>query len=107
MIKVHSYLWPLFAVIGLIVARSTIAAAEDIGQPLAGNAKRVLETLEYLGQPLPGSEAKQLREAIEKRDVEAIQAALDGHVLFQVDINPELRVKVARGKAAPTLQQGG
>ena len=36
-----------------------------------------------------------------------IQRALDKHCLFGVHINPEMRVKVAQGEAAPELVEQG
>jgi hypothetical protein len=47
-----------------------------------------------------------LREAARKRDAQAHQELLDTHVLFVVSINPELRVKVARGPAIASLGPG-
>jgi hypothetical protein len=89
------------------VAGLALHGTEEIGQPLAGNARRVTESLKYLGQPLPETAENTLREAIGKQDAARIQEILEPHVLFHVDINPELRVKVARGKAVAVLQQGG
>ena len=105
MMKVLIFLRILFVVAGIIGARLEAAEADPIGQPLAGNARRVFEAMEYLGRPL--AEKAKLQEAIGKRDANGIQEILDAQVLFKVDINPELRVKVARGKAAAVLQQGG
>ncbi len=75
------------------------------GQPLAGNVRRVLQTLEFLGAPLQGSDA--LEQAMDKHDAPRLQELLDPHVLFVVAINPESRVKVQRGPAPARLQQGG
>ena len=88
--------------LSLAVGRSR---AEVPAQPFSANARRVLQALDYLGQPLP--EADGLREAIKTHDTERIEALLDAHVLFNVEINPELRVKVRRGKAEARLQQAG
>ncbi|MGI8989239.1 MAG: CehA/McbA family metallohydrolase, partial [Bryobacteraceae bacterium] len=73
-------------------------------QPLAAQAKRVLETLDYLGEPLPAQEAERLRAAT---SVQQIQAVFDRHCLIHVEINPEGRVKVQEGPAAPELLQNG
>ena len=48
-----------------------------------------------------------LGDAIDAQDAKAVQAILDPHVLLIVNINPELRVKVARGPARARLQQHG
>jgi hypothetical protein len=73
-------------------------------QPLAAQAKRILEASEYLGSPI----AKEERAAIEKAtSAEDIQRALDKYCLFGVHINPEMRVKVAQGEAKPALVEQG
>ena len=90
-----------------LLASFPISVAQVPAQPLAANARRVIEALEYLGHPLPSSAKTALQNAITSRDADEIQSILDPLVLFHVDINPELRVKVARGKASATLQQSG
>ena len=87
---------------GQIVPRR---AAE--GQPLAANARRLMDALTYLGRPLPADQVTQLTAAIRAEDGGRIQSLLDPQVLVVVSINPELRVKVARGPAAAVLQQAG
>ena len=77
------------------------------GQPVGANAERLLQALEILGHPLPGEVRDGIVEAARKRDVKALQELLDPQVLFVVSINPELRVKVARGPAAAVLHQSG
>ncbi|MDV6032066.1 MAG: hypothetical protein F9B45_18630 [Phycisphaera sp. RhM] len=77
------------------------------GQPLGANITRLIEALEYLGQPLDDEIARSLRAAAKQRDAAALQEILDDHVLFVVSLNPEVRVKVARGPAAAKLQQAG
>jgi hypothetical protein len=80
---------------------------KEEGQPVAANAERVMKALDFLGTPLPKDVAKDLAAAVEKQDAGEIQKLLDDRVLFVVSINPEARVKVAAGPAAPTLQQAG
>ncbi|MBI4601894.1 MAG: exo-alpha-sialidase [Planctomycetes bacterium] len=77
------------------------------GQPLGANAVRLLRALEVLGAPLPEAEARGVEAAAGARDAERIQRLLDPHVLVAVSINPEYRVKAARGPAPARLQQGG
>src|SRR5262245_32648744 len=77
------------------------------GQPLGANVTRLLEALQFLGAPLPEETTKPLQEAAKAPDAAKMQQLLDPHVLVQVTINPESRVKVARGPAAAALQQGG
>lgn len=84
-----------------------LSIADVEGQPLAANALRVLKALEYLGAPLPHQTDAQLRAAAKARDARKIQALLDAHVLIEISINPELRVKVAPGPGSRRLWQGG
>jgi hypothetical protein len=77
------------------------------GQPLAANARRLVEALQFLGAPLPPETARALQAAAKARDARKIQELLDPHVLILVTLNPESRVKAARGPAPAVLQQGG
>ncbi|MFA6545740.1 MAG: CehA/McbA family metallohydrolase [Limisphaerales bacterium] len=76
-------------------------------QPLAANVQRVGEALEFLGAPLTSEKQAALAAAGKFRDSLKLQQLLDAEVLFVVNINPEARVKVARGPAAARLQQAG
>ncbi|HVJ80951.1 MAG TPA: hypothetical protein VNC50_07750, partial [Planctomycetia bacterium] len=78
-------------------------------QPLAAQAKRLVETLQFLGEPLTEQDAV-LDLARSDKPVEAVrklQETLDKHVLVTVTINPESRVKSARGPAPARLMQQG
>jgi hypothetical protein len=77
------------------------------GQPLGQNADRVAKALEFLGTPLPESVAKDLNDAVAARDAKKIQQILDSRALLQVTINPESRVKAAKGPGSTTIQQSG
>ena len=98
-----------FSITGLALAQAqtTLLNAEVEGQPLGANAGRVVQALELLGAPLATGEVKVLKAAIDQRDAVAIQKFLDPHVLVVVSVNPELRVKVRRGRAKAELRQGG
>src|SRR5262245_47154984 len=89
----------LFALFVLAnVSRAADIPVVDVeGQPLAGNVKRVLDTLDTLGTPLPEDVTKALKKAIEDKDAKKLQELLDTHALFAVTINPEARLKVAKG----------
>ena len=76
-------------------------------QPLAANAARLIEALEFLGSPLPGHVRASIAEASGRSDVVALQRVLDERALFIVELNPESKVKVRRGPAAAKLQQAG
>lgn len=93
--------------VGLPLSAHPRGHDEVEGQPLAANADRLLKALEFLGAPLPNATTQKLQKAIETRDTQAIQTLLDAHVLLQVTINPEARVKAARGSASANLQQHG
>ncbi|HTB10196.1 MAG TPA: CehA/McbA family metallohydrolase [Bryobacteraceae bacterium] len=80
-------------------------------QPMAQQARVLTEALNYLGQPLSAAEQKRVNEAIGMSDeaaaVEALEKVFDSHVLVNVDINPESRVKVEQGEAKPDLVEDG
>src|SRR5262245_24973495 len=110
---------PLSPRLGMILAVALAASAAaagraqkleavDVeGQPLAGNVTRLLDALDFLGAPLPDKETEALGSAVKARDARKMQKLLDPHVLVAVTLNPESRVKVARGPVEPILQQGG
>ena len=77
------------------------------GQPLAANARRLLQALDFLGRPLDAEQAKAILKAADAQDAIALQKLLDPHALLIVHLNPESRVKVKRGQAAANLQQAG
>ncbi len=73
-------------------------------QPLAAQARRLIEAADLLGEPF---DAAQKQAVLSDDSVEKLQQALDPRVLFVVTINPETRVKVAQGPAKPELVEGG
>jgi hypothetical protein len=77
------------------------------GQPLAANIERLIEALEYLGAPLPAGLRADLVNAGQARDAQKLQELLESRVLLAVHINPEARVKAARGPAPAVVQQAG
>lgn len=77
------------------------------GQPLAANLMRLAQALEYLGAPLPAAKLSALKAASAKPDAAELQKLIDAEVLFVVSINPESRVRVARGPGSAKLQQAG
>jgi hypothetical protein len=77
------------------------------GQPLGGNVERLLQALDFLGTKLPDDLTKDLLAAAKDRNAKKIQELLDPHVLVQVSLSPESRVKGTRGPADAKLQQGG
>src|SRR5882672_29893 len=80
-------------------------------QPLAAHVKQLAEALDYLGNPLPEQVQTNLAIALAEADptkqIQLIQEVLDPLCLMGVTINPESRVKVAIGPAAPELLETG
>ena len=106
----------LFVIPALLIGHC--ASAEELpiveavaAQPLKSQVERVTRALDYLGSPLPAPQAAKLQKAIaasdESQAISLIQEALDPLVLAAVHINPESRVKVARGPAAASLDENG
>jgi hypothetical protein len=75
-------------------------------QPLAAQAKRVADALEFLGTPLADADKKALTAAA---DVVAIQDVLDKHCLAGVRISGDKppRVETVPGPAKPELAEQG
>ncbi len=88
-------------------AQNEVPRRDVAGQPLGANVRRLMTTLEYLGAPFDSQLVASLTDAIDARDSLQIQRLVDSYVLAVVSLNPEVRVKVARGPAAATLQQTG
>lgn len=80
-------------------------------QPLLAQAIRLGEALAFLGSSLTNADAKRLRDLQQQpltaETTRQIQAILDPYCLAMVTINPEARVKVARGPAPARLMQNG
>lgn len=80
-------------------------------QPFAAQVNRLVEATDYLGSPFSAEEKATIRSALQDSDqVRAgakIQEVLDRHCLFGVQINPEMRVKVAGGPVKPELVEQG
>ncbi|MCB1275322.1 CehA/McbA family metallohydrolase [Prosthecobacter sp.] len=97
----------LLATLALAAHAEPLEVIEVEGQPLAANARRLVQALDFLGASLPDDTRTRLQDAITKRDAAGVQAVLDPQVLCVVDINPESRVKARRGPAAANVQQAG
>ncbi len=85
--------------------------ADVARQPLEASVARIVQALQLAGSPLPDEDLQQIEElrssSEDPRVVRQLQAILDRHCLVRVDINPESRVKVARGVAPARLDQLG
>ncbi|MCI0437363.1 MAG: hypothetical protein L0271_27570, partial [Gemmatimonadetes bacterium] len=80
-------------------------------QPFVAQVTRLIAAAEYLGTPLPPDHQRELELAFtmtnEESAVTSIQRVLDCHCLVGVEINPQMRVKVAPGPARPELVEHG
>lgn len=108
----------VFAMCLSVAALPTWSRAGDLAvvhgvakQPLAAQALRVVDALNYVGEPISDADRTALKEAVETVDeataVVAIQSILDRHVLAAVTINPESRVSAIAGPAAKVLVEQG
>lgn len=80
-------------------------------QPFVASSLRLNEALTFLGSGLSNDDATQLdalrQQAPSAEITRQIQDILDPYCLAMVNINPESRVKVFQGEAAPVLVQNG
>ena len=107
--------WMLF--LSLTIPAFSVVSAElpviagVAWQPLRAQVRRLIEATDYLGVPFSTTEKNAIESAMKAKDPEygssQIQAILDQHCLYLVNINPEMRVKVAQGPADPYLMQHG
>lgn len=91
-------------------AQGGLPVVDDVEfAPLREQCQRLLKALDTLKAPLPADVAKELRSLIaagaadRKETAAKLQKLLDAHCLVGVSINPESRVKAARGPAAAEL----
>ncbi|HEX8424615.1 MAG TPA: CehA/McbA family metallohydrolase [Pyrinomonadaceae bacterium] len=107
----------VFIALILAAAPVTLAGAKGLEgaevdvQPLAAQVRRLVEALEYLGEPFSAAERAALERASESEDaaraLAAIREVLDARSLFFVEISPESRVRVTRGRAEAVLVEKG
>lgn len=80
-------------------------------QPLAAHVRRLQEAMDLAGSPLNKRDIEALESASSGTDdavaFEQIQRILDPFCLFGVQINAEMRLKVAPGPARPELVEKG
>ena len=109
---VTACLLPVAAAFAQHEAHENHGASSSVdAQPLLAQVIRLQEALAFLGSELSEEDSKTLRslqhsQAGNQTSVE-IQKILDPYCLAIVSINPESRVKVARGEAPAQLVQGG
>lgn len=115
----RNLLWkPISAISTLLIfaSHTNLAAILPIEkdvewQPFAAQVNRLIEATDYLGSPFSAEEKKAIDVAMKEADPvrasEKLQEILDRRCLFGVQINPEMRVKVATGAAKPELVEQG
>lgn len=92
-------------------AQSSLPVVEGVEfGPLRTQCRDLLQVLETLKAPLPAETIKSIRALLEKDPTDTtaateIQRLLDRFCLIGVTINPESRVKAARGPAAAELRK--
>jgi hypothetical protein len=77
--------------------------------PLSTQVELLLKGLDAVKAPLPAETMRSLRALLERKPADAatrLQELLDAHCLLGVSINPESRVKAARGPARAELVRG-
>ncbi|HMC90476.1 MAG TPA: hypothetical protein VKI17_13060 [Gemmataceae bacterium] len=94
-------------------AGPTLPVVADVApEDLRGQCRRVMQTLEELKAPLPLDASNELRALLKEASkdpqaaAEKMQKLLDARCLIGVTINPESRVKAARGPAEAILEAG-
>jgi hypothetical protein len=107
--------FPLMVLAGLVsapVQAQTLSKVDDVSWPrLRQHCRDLLKALDTHKAPLPAETRQALVEILDKEPadpdaaVAAVQKLLDAHCLVGVTINPESRVKAARGPAPAELQR--
>ncbi len=92
------------------VRAEQLAIVEDVPfEDLREQGQRLLRAADHLPAQLPGEARRSLRELMDRGagdpgpSATKMQKLLDRYCLFQVNINPESRVKAVRGPAAAVL----
>ncbi len=101
---------PIFLAMQLPAAELPLVTGVE-WQPFVAQVKRLIEATDFLGAPFSAPDKTALESMLDgpASDVaaEKVQALLDRYCLFGVNINPEMRVKVAQGTARPELTEKG
>jgi hypothetical protein len=95
----------LAILLGALVPAALQEPVDVEGQPLAANARRLVEALEFLGAPLESEPRRRLADA--GNDAKKVQAVLDPLVFLSLRIGADGALALARGRAAPVFQQAG
>lgn len=116
MLKRQSFLFTFISLLVCVVCTAQQTALLPVisgvePQPLLAQALRLKEALSFLGSSLSKEDEKRLEQLqngqLNPETVEAVQQIFDPYCLAMININPEARVKVARGPAVARLMQNG
>src|SRR5262245_29432331 len=106
--RLHHWLAPavVLALFTVPLAAADLPKVEKVDlQPLAAQAKRIADTLDFVGSPLPEADRKALEAAKSPADV---QAVLDKHCLAAVTAAGQKEpLQVVAGPAKPELAEQG
>jgi len=92
-------------------AQTALPVVEDVEwMTFRDHCRQLIQSLKKAGSPLPTRTLRALTPLLDRRAdgpeaASAVQKLLDGHCLLGVSINPESRVKAARGPASVVLHQ--
>ena len=117
-ITMHFHAHRFFTTVASTVLLAWGAAAADLStvinvdwQPFSAQVTRLIEAADLLGSPFSADEKVSITRLLDATDAKnstaKLQEILDHHCLFGVQINPEMRVKVAQGPAKPELVEQG
>jgi hypothetical protein len=91
-------------------AHAPLPVVEDVKwEPFRDHCRRLLKTLDAAKVPLPVETVRGVQKLLDKKPdhpdaaIRAVQELVDPHCLLAVSINPESRVKAARGPAVLKL----
>ena len=102
----------LFGALALAASAADLPLVRDVEmQPLLAQVRRLITALDLAGAPMSAEVQAELNALATSSDpaeaLTKLQTLLDARCLFAVEINPEMRVKVARGPAAAELVEHG
>src|SRR5262249_10927790 len=103
--RAGAFLSTVILLVGSVAARQDSKSGQVDLQPLTAQVGRLIEAMDYLGAPIKQTDREALEKAGNETDAakarRTIQDTLDKYCLFDIHINPESRVRVTQGAAAP------
>ena len=104
---------PALVLVALVSARAPAPVVDGVStDKFRTHCAGVLRAIKKLDTPLPAASLRELERLLAAKPAEpeafgrAAQKLLDAHCLLRITINPESRVKVARGPAPAELVRG-